>query len=243
MATSRSPAIVVLRWAKKSLVLLLASVWALALAGPAAADTITLSAGTISQIILSTGDVFSDATYNYGIDRVYIMPVVSGGTVTFDSGSASGASLGSYLALGSSSGYYKFDGSGGDPLNLIMDSLNPVTNFPIALTSGGQTIGKVDPSAYFTVNFTVAGGTYLNQFYFLVDGYQFLGTDAGASYASNFWSFTENAGSPGSPGGQGFAHNDNLGYLAPIPLPSSLLLLGSGLLGLLGFGRRKLFSR
>ena len=108
------------------------------------------------------------------------------------------------------------------------------SRFPAVLTpTSPLPLAKVPDDARFTMDFTLNPGvSWLNQgFYFVVDGYWY-----------NTWYDTDSYDNPIAFTG-GFAHNSvqtagnlqgnmSYGYYGNVPLPGSLLLLGSGLLGL-----------
>lgn len=205
----------------------------MAMVANAGASSITLSAQTILDTIksLEGTNAFSYDAYYYGIDRVYVKPIVeNGATVQFLTGSTAGATIAGWSLLPGGSnyaGYYEFDGSAWNiDQNLITD-VNPAN---IMQKLSGKSVGQVATDAAFTVNFNVNGGDYLNQFTFVVDGFKFHQTDESILPVS--------FSGGGLAGQKGFTNNYPPGYLvngSPVPIPGAAVLMGSGLLGLVGF--------
>jgi hypothetical protein len=94
-------------------------------------------------------------------------------------------------------------------------------------------IFKMPDNTRFTLNFTLNPGvTWLNQgFYFLVDGNWYNTWYEGASY-TNPTAFTGGFGHNSIQIAGNLPGNMGYGYHGTVPLPGSLILLGSGLLGL-----------
>lgn len=221
---------------KRLLIILSVTIGILAMLGSVNATTINLSAQTILDTLksLEGANAFSNDGYYYGIDKVFVKPgVSSGASVQYNSGSTIGATIADWSKSAASSnytGYFEFDGSAWNiPQNMITD-VNPAN---IQQQLSGQNIGQVASNAVFTVEFTVTGGDYLNNFYFVVDGYKFSKTDASLEPIS--------FSGGGLAGQRGFANNAPPGYQvngSAVPIPAAVVLMGSGLLGLIGFGWR-----
>jgi hypothetical protein len=139
--------------------------------------------------------------------------------------------------------------------------LNLIIVFPLAHPLPPENI-----SGFFYVDYLITFSTPVSQFGLAVVGPQYLGNTLTAYDTGN--QVLESLPVPYDSGGTasffaGFVHSSNdiakvvlshvdydyIGidnvsyYLQPVPAPPTLLLLGSGLLGLVGLGRRKFFPK
>ncbi|MCX5893148.1 MAG: hypothetical protein NTW80_09290 [Deltaproteobacteria bacterium] len=114
-------------------------------------------------------------------------------------------------------------------MDLITDS--PIIDFPKNYASyPASPLVKIADSA--TFSFTLTTSTpWSGDYRFLVDGVKYLYSEHG-SLSPDARGFTA-----GQLDSLGLQHNNGLGYPTPgaAPIPGSVLLMGSGLLGLVGF--------
>ena len=127
----------------------------------------------------------------------------------------------------------RFRDAVGAPLYMIMDQ--PATNFT---SYWGNVVTAVADASTFTVNFTLdSGATWNGAYQFVVDGSRYTAGTTPAPWNANFFGgYSGNWGGASTVGGD-LTGNMGAGY--QVPLPPSMLLLGSGLLGLVGLGWRR----
>lgn len=118
-------------------------------------------------------------------------------------------------------------GANSDDPNFLPDNSGTIPFFAVATTSAREAIYDITLTAYGAI----ASGSKLTGF---IDPY--LTVDPNWEYASYFEVQQESVAIPGE------WVTINRDYLNPVPLPPSLWLFGSALLGLLGIGRRQFSS-
>jgi hypothetical protein len=130
-------------------------------------------------------------------------------------------------------------GTAGDDLSIAGDF--DLTGDGIADVSGTLLTGEiaefgssVSAPGLFEFVFTVTGGIFAGPipFFALPQAGVILGADGGSTYNG---SFDVSFNNTGGVAGAGTGNADT----APVPEPGTLLLLGSGIAGLVGFGRRE----
>jgi hypothetical protein len=204
----------------------------------AANNSYTLTASQIKSVMSSYGAPLDDTTNLWGLWAVRTMPIVTGGSYTIDIGATtqtgwgvSTSSYGNTPYAGTNSAWF-WDDSGAEvsgelpnPLYMIMDkSAGNFTSYY------GNTVTAVDGGSTFTVNFTLgSGASWDGRYQFVVDGSRYTAGTTPAPWNADFF------GGYGT--GGGLTSNMGAGY--QVPLPPSMLLLGSGLLGLVGLGWRR----
>lgn len=218
---------------------------------PASASTISFTASDVKNVLSSYGASLDTTAYYYGITGIRVMPIVTGsftlGPLVSDSTTATGwevsagtLNTGQYTVANSVE-FHDIKGAWDNPSAVYMITSKPDGAFGSSPTGyGDQPSGKVADTASFSFSFTLASGsTWAGAYQFLVDGNKFAAAVPAtfSSYMVGGWEdFYELPGN-----GYLDANTPNNGYQAP--LPSTLLLLGSGLGGLLAFRRRQWLSR
>jgi hypothetical protein len=213
---------------------------------PASADVISFTAADVVSAMASQGAPLSDATNQWGLWAVRVMPVVGGnGLYTITGGltnqegwgvSAPNRAFGAYPYTPDNSAWF-WDESGaevsGDPPNLlymIMDQ--PEASFTSYF---GNTVTAVVPSSFFDVFFTLdLGANWDGHYQFVVDGSKYkLGTEGSpGTWVEDFFG--------GYADGGGLVKNSGAGYSAAVvPEPGSILFFGTVLAGLAGALKRK----
>jgi len=147
-----------------------------------------------------------------------------------------GAGLGDYIGTGSLPNYGDatvinfFVNSGYTDVNQI-----GITGTSIAGLAGEWEAINPDPPVNF-VNFLMVKGS---------TGFSVHEYDPAATYGIWNVGYLPDAGGSGMPAQMSFVRAFNTGGTpgTPVPEPATMLLLGSGLIGLAGYGRRKLFKK
>lgn len=236
---------------KKVGICLTLAILVLSIAPAAFPDSYTFTAGQVKTWMNDAGAPLSDAQYYYGLWAVRTIPEVTGGGFTITGGSTNQTGWGvtapstySWNTYTTNCAWF-WDAAGAEagypanPLYMIINqSAGDFTSYL------GNTVTAVDDSSTFTVDFTLgSGATWTGGFYFLVDGSKYY-AEGGlpAEWAEDFFGdySTYNWQTGLDELGGGLANNSDLGY--QVPLPPSVLLLGSGLLGLAALGRRKVWK-
>lgn len=255
MHTPLSSVASLIGWARKYRLILLALVLTLSMAGSAGATTynVSINAADIVAGIHASGDylhgVYSGSSLptgesRWGLTGLYILPDIDGGAYTLSSlgtsaanwgASLPGSPFGSYAAGKYAYFNYNFNWQNTE-YGMITDK--PLSDFPLTYSQNNQ-ISLVQLADSATFSFAVTtNSAWSGDYYFLVDGIKYKLSEAGNTYG-NPYGFT--AGSIDYGGlSQNYTNGQHLGY-ASVPIPGSLLLLGSGLIGLVGLrGWRKL---
>jgi len=129
----------------------------------------------------------------------------------------------------------------------VISDLSPAefaARFPTSLTGSnpGLTLAQVPDDAVFSFSFTLDPGvTWNNQgFWFVVDGYWYNDWYPSGNTYDNPIGFTGGYAHDSVSTAGNLTGNMGGGYYATVPLPSSLVLLLTGLLGLAGWRMRKI---
>lgn len=177
--------------------------------------------------------IFSgNTTYNYYAERDLFSMSRTGLSITFD-GITSVDIRGGYSAnfYVDNNGDFVGGVDGEDDLQIWGNFTYEDKNYEGLLLAGEvNNFGWFDPTGpgvVFDFTFDIVGGA-LSEFY--PDG---IGGDYFMSLTSNFGGWTTDHWNNNSFGTSGRVVN-------PVPEPASMLLLGTGLLGLVGFGKRKI---
>ena len=217
---------------------------------PAFADIqIGFTAGDVASIMASQGAPLHDATNQWGLWAVRVMPVVGGsGLYTITGGSTSQTGWGVSAPNGafgaapysSSNSAWFWDASGApsyaaNPLYMIMDQ--PAATFT---SYSGNVVTQVSPGSLFDFSFTLgAGATWDGHYQFVVDGSKYtLGTGGSpgvwvGDFFGGYWQPEwEDGHSVGNTLAGGLSGNSASGYSAVVPEPGTVVLLGTLLLGL-----------
>lgn len=138
--------------------------------------------------------------------------------------------------------------SGGPTPPSLQPAWDWVTPYSGTLTIGGSlTDGSLVAFAVNATNYNVTFGKYLDPLYRPLLEWRFVGTGTYLDYVIEFEAYYKGAPYPISQVIFGDLANaiemEMTIAKAPVPEPATMLLLGAGLIGLAGFGRKKLFKK
>ena len=201
----------------------------LVVSGVINAGTVTFTA---ADIVSATG-ALNNASFQWGLWGIRARPLVTGGSYAITAGSTTQAGYSivnppnpdSWPVYGTNYIYF-YDIPGADwgypppnPLYMIID--RPADTFT---SYSGDTVTKVEDTASFSISFTLGSGAVWNgQWQFLVDGNKYtLGTVGKKGTIVNDFRGGYSDG--------GLQGNIGEGYTLTVPEPTTILLLGLGLL-------------
>ncbi|MCE5335535.1 MAG: hypothetical protein LLG06_13205 [Desulfobacteraceae bacterium] len=235
---------------RKAALLLVVALSALMPATGARADYVaTVSVDSILDAIHASGDQLYDDTTRKAVGQIYIMPVgidsssysITGASTSMSSSWTSSVPDYNYVYSSEyTAGKYalfslKWDAT---TATLIMDK--PVTDFPTVLSGTRNDISLASASSSETFSFTIqTSAAWSGQYQILIGGYQYLLSEAGTG--ANTLTLTPAPIGFDSAALYGLTNNVGSGYTgnSAVPIPGSLVLLGSGLLALAGWRKRK----